>query len=60
MKQLSILILVLTSFSSVFAMSEKTEVSCSKMNQESAYQENTANAPVKKDVKVEADKSIRK
>lgn len=36
MKQLAILVLVLTSFTSVFAMSEKSDVTCSKINQGNA------------------------
>lgn len=51
MKQLAILVLVLTSFTSVFAMSEKSDVTCSKMNQDNAYQEvvtaSSAAQPVK-------------
>lgn len=54
MKKLAILVLVLTSFTSVFAMSEKSEVTCSKMNQDSAYQEVVAAPSAAQPVKTPA------
>lgn len=45
MKRLALLVFVLTSFSNAFAVSEKRDVICTKMNQDSAFQETVTSAP---------------
>lgn len=60
MKKLALLVFVLTSFTSAFAMDEKSSTSCDKMNQDSAYQEKVATAAPKAPVVESKDKGIVK